>query len=229
MWLSNFSNTIYWRDYLLPITYSWFLCHKLIDHICGFICRLSVLFLWPMCLFLCWYHMFVCIFHLLHTFSLVPSLCQETFLFKYAWQSYPHQMGGPVPCLGVCKSLSRSKKMGEVGQGEYSFHSYGYPWLWISAPINLKNSFPCSLSSALKRPSVQNSTLFKALFFLFLLRSLFTLFWLLHFRVPFILNSAGNWIFSLYSLIPGLWAALQISGCSLTLSLRQYTQRLSLE
>ena len=212
MWLSNFSNTIYWRDYLLPIIYSWFLCHKLIDHICGFICRLSVLFLF-ICrlsflflsvlflflLFLCWYHKFVCIFHLLHTFSLVPSLCQEAFLFKSAWQSYPHPMGGPVPCLGVCKSLSRSKKMGEVGQGEYSFHSYSYPWLWISALINLKNSFPCSLSSALKRPSVQNSSLFKALFLLFPLRGLFTLFWLLHFRVPFTLNSAGNWIFSLYS------------------------------
>ena len=84
--------------------------------------------------------MFVCIFHLLYTFSLIPSLCQETFLFKYAWQSYPHQMGGPVPSLGVCKSLSRCKKMGEVGQGEYSFHSYNHPWLWISALINLKFS-----------------------------------------------------------------------------------------
>ena len=32
MWLSVFSNTIYWKD-CFPIVYSWFLHHKLTDHI----------------------------------------------------------------------------------------------------------------------------------------------------------------------------------------------------
>ena len=34
MWISDSPNTIYGRDYSFPIVYSWFLCHKLIDHIC---------------------------------------------------------------------------------------------------------------------------------------------------------------------------------------------------
>ena len=33
MWLSYFPNTIYWRDYLFPIEYSWLSCQMLVDHI----------------------------------------------------------------------------------------------------------------------------------------------------------------------------------------------------
>ena len=33
MWLSSFPSIIYWRDYPFSITYSLFLCHKLIVHI----------------------------------------------------------------------------------------------------------------------------------------------------------------------------------------------------
>ena len=32
--LCTFPSTIYWRDYPFPIVYSWYLCCKLIDHIC---------------------------------------------------------------------------------------------------------------------------------------------------------------------------------------------------
>ena len=34
MWVSNFPNIIYWRDYSFPIVYSWLLRHRLIDRIC---------------------------------------------------------------------------------------------------------------------------------------------------------------------------------------------------
>jgi len=49
MWLSSFSNTIYWRDCLFFILYSWLICCKLIDH--RFISGLSILFHLSMCVF----------------------------------------------------------------------------------------------------------------------------------------------------------------------------------
>ena len=37
-WLSGFPNTIYGKDYLFPIVYSWLFCHKLIDK---YMCQLT--------------------------------------------------------------------------------------------------------------------------------------------------------------------------------------------
>ena len=55
MRLSSFPNTACWRDCLFSIVYSFLLCCRLIDHrCCGITSRLSILFHWSICLFLCW-------------------------------------------------------------------------------------------------------------------------------------------------------------------------------
>ena len=33
IWISSFSNTIYWKDYCFPNEYYWHNCQKLVDHI----------------------------------------------------------------------------------------------------------------------------------------------------------------------------------------------------
>ena len=49
MWLFSFSNTIYWRDYLFPIEYSWLTCHLLVGHICEHLFLDSWLFFTDLC------------------------------------------------------------------------------------------------------------------------------------------------------------------------------------
>ena len=49
IWLSSFSNNIYWRSSLLSIACSWFLRRKVIDPICVAYFMFSILFHWSMC------------------------------------------------------------------------------------------------------------------------------------------------------------------------------------
>lgn len=52
MWMSSFSNTIDWRDYLSPLCILGSLCQMLVADLCGFIWRFFILFHWSMHLFL---------------------------------------------------------------------------------------------------------------------------------------------------------------------------------
>ena len=56
MWLSNFSNTIYWRDCLFPIVYSWLLHCSVIDHKCIGLFLGSLFCSINLCLLLCQCH-----------------------------------------------------------------------------------------------------------------------------------------------------------------------------
>ena len=88
MYMSRFSNTIYWKVCLLPIVYSCLLCHKLIDHISVG----SVLFHWAICLFLCQYHAMlinVALYYRLKLGSMIiPALFfypQDCFVLCFFW------------------------------------------------------------------------------------------------------------------------------------------------
>lgn len=80
--LSSFPNTIYWQGYLFPTVCSSFL-FLWIDYICGFILGFSVLFHWPLCLFLCQYHIVLVTRVLQYSLkSMTMTLLALFFFFK---------------------------------------------------------------------------------------------------------------------------------------------------
>lgn len=61
MWISRFTNTIYWRDCFFPLCILGIFVNNQLAILCGFIYELSTLFHWLMFLFLYQCHAVLCI------------------------------------------------------------------------------------------------------------------------------------------------------------------------
>ena len=90
MWLSSFSSTVYWRGYPFSIVYSWFLCCKLIDHICIGLFLDFLMFHWSLGLFLGQYHTVL----LLYVYNIVWN--QEAWCLQFC--SFFLRIVLPIQC-----------------------------------------------------------------------------------------------------------------------------------
>ena len=114
MWISNFPNTIYWRDYpfLIYVIYSWCSCQRLVGCICVDLFLGSVFCSIGLCV--CFYASII-LFWLLSPYSVV-------------WSQ-------KVLCLQVCSSFSRLPWLVRVFCGSICILEFLF---YISVKIPLK-------------------------------------------------------------------------------------------
>lgn len=138
MWLCSFSNTIYWRDYLFTIVYSWLLYCKLVDYIHMGLVFGSILFHWPVCLYLCQYHTVLITIALWYSFK-SGSVIPPAFFFFFRVLFFV-VIGIHQPVLKnapLSKYYSKMLFVGNLETINYSFKLLKY----FTLPTALKTYF----------------------------------------------------------------------------------------
>ena len=108
MFLSSFSNTVFWINCLYSIVCSCLLCQILTDHIeMGFFSGLFILFHWSICLFLCQYHAVLITMSFWNSLMLVgmilstPNTNSKEYMGSYVHHSIIYNSQNCNPCLSI--------------------------------------------------------------------------------------------------------------------------------